>query len=118
MGEGARLDDVRQSDEILRRVEAVVAGLLATGAGAPDIRGVADALGTSVRTLQRRLRSEGVSYADVVQRTRCAEARALLRSRSRIGDVARQLGYSDPAHFTRAFQRWMGLTPREYRRRA
>jgi AraC-like DNA-binding protein len=36
--------------------------------------------------------------------------------RRRIGDIARILAYSDHAHFTRAFQRWTGLTPREFRR--
>lgn len=96
----------------------MIGTLLARGDGHPDIHRVADRLGTSVRTLQRRLRSDGVTYADVVQRTRCAEARELLRQDGRIGDVARQLGYSDPAHFTRAFQRWTGVTPREFRRRA
>jgi AraC-like DNA-binding protein len=40
----------------------------------------------------------------------------LANLRDKIGDVARALGYSDPAHFTRAFRRWTGLTPRDFRR--
>src|SRR5262245_6318699 len=35
----------------------------------------------------------------------------------KIGDIAGVLGYTDPGHFTRAFRRWTGLTPREFRRR-
>ncbi len=98
------------------QVLEVVARLLAEGA--PDIRTVASAVSTSARTLQRRLHGAGLTYAGLVQRARCEAARRLLaKSDQTVGDVARMLGYSDPAHFARAFQRWTGLTPREFRRR-
>jgi AraC-like DNA-binding protein len=104
--------------DVGQRAQQVVSMLLASGSGYPDIQLVADRLGTSVRTLQRQLRATGVTYATVVQQVRCAAARQMLKeSRRRISDVARQLGYSDPAHFTRAFQRWTGDTPRDFRRR-
>jgi AraC-like DNA-binding protein len=109
---GSRTSD----DDLVRRVEAMLAIITAGDGGYADIRRVAVALGTSVRTLQRRLRSEGATFAAVVRRTRCAEAIALLHESGRVGDVARRLGYSDTAHFTRAFHRWTGLTPREFRR--
>ncbi|HYU90579.1 MAG TPA: helix-turn-helix transcriptional regulator, partial [Gemmatimonadales bacterium] len=74
-------------------------------------------MGTSVRTLQRLLRATGVTYAGVVQQARYAAARDMLKDHGRkIGDVARMLGYSDPAHFTRAFERWTGTSPRDFRR--
>jgi AraC-like DNA-binding protein len=100
-----------------RRVrEIVVTGLL--DGGAPDIRAVASMVSTSARTLQRRLRGAGLTYAGLVQQARCeAASRMLLESDQTVSDVARTLGYSDPAHFTRAFQRWTGLTPRGFRRR-
>jgi AraC-like DNA-binding protein len=41
----------------------------------------------------------------------------LADSAAAIGQIARNLGYSDPAHFTRAFQRWTGCTPRDFRDR-
>jgi AraC-like DNA-binding protein len=73
-------------------------------------------MGTSVRTLQRRLRATGLTYTEIAQRARCAEAQRMLKDwRPRIGDIARALGYSDAAHFTRAFQRWTGQTPRAFR---
>jgi AraC-like DNA-binding protein len=96
--------------------EIVVTGLV--DGGAPDIREVASRVSTSARTLQRRLRGAGLSYAGLVQQARCeAASRMLLESDQSVSDVARTLGYSDPAHFTRAFHRWTGLTPREFRRR-
>ena len=100
-----------------RRVrEIVVTGLL--DGGAPDIRDVARMVSTSARTLQRRLRRAGLTYAGLVQQARCeAASRMLLESDQSVSDVARTLGYSDPAHFTRAFHRWTGLTPRGFRRR-
>ena len=100
-----------------RRVrEIVVTGLL--DGGAPDIREVASMVSTSARTLQRRLRGAGLTYAGLVQQARCeAASRMLLESDQSVSDVARTLGYSDPAHFTRAFHRWTGLTPRGFRRR-
>ena len=91
--------------------------LFEAGGRSPEIQSVAAEMGTSVRTLQRRLRATGSTYGDVVQRTRCAAAQQLLKDRRRrIGEIARKLGYSDHAHFTRAFQRWTGVTPREFRR--
>jgi AraC-like DNA-binding protein len=99
-------------------VQEVVAVLLASGSGYPDIQLVAARIGTSVRTLQRRLRAAGKSYGRTVHQARFTAARRMLKERrAKIADVAQRLGYSDPAHFTRAFLRWTGVTPREFRRR-
>jgi AraC-like DNA-binding protein len=99
-----------------RDVRQIVRGLL--GDGRPDIRVIADAFRVSARTLQRRLREADLTYAGVVAEARCDMARKMLDVPApKIADVARALGYSDAAHFTRAFLRWTGLTPREYRRR-
>jgi AraC-like DNA-binding protein len=98
----------------LRRV---VTGLLPDGC--PDVRLVAGAVGMSIRTLQRRLHAERLTFAGVVAAARFAEARRMLRDpRRKIIDIALDLGYSDPSHFTRAFERWAGMAPREFRRRA
>jgi AraC-like DNA-binding protein len=98
-------------------VQQIVAALLPTGY--PDVRVVAEVVRMSPRTLQRRLRDEGLTFAGVVARTRCEVARHLLVDPDRkVIDVALDLGYSDPAHFTRAFTRWTGLPPRDFRRHA
>ena len=104
------------ADGVGRTVQRIVAALLPEGY--PDIHLVSKAVSLSPRTLQRRLHAEGLTFARVVARTRFAEARRLLDDPTRkVIDVALDLGYSDPAHFTRAFGRWTGLPPREFRRR-
>jgi AraC-like DNA-binding protein len=103
--------------DVARHVRQLVNVLIASGGGSLDIRTVAASLGTSVRTLQRRLEEMGLTYAGIMQQVRCASARKLLRNdRRTIGEIAHRLGYSDHAHFTRAFQRWTGSTPRDFRR--
>ena len=79
---------------------------------------VARALGVSVRSLQRRLAEEGRSYHGLVDETRKdAAERYLSNSSLSIGEVAFLLGYSEAAAFHRAFRRWSGATPQEFRRR-
>jgi len=100
-------------------VQQIITKLLAGASRAANIDIVAETMGTSVRTLQRRLRGMGLTYSKVVQRARHSAAQRLLTDKGAgIGEIARALGYSDPAHFTRAFQRWTGSTPREFRARS
>jgi AraC-like DNA-binding protein len=107
----------KPADDVGGAVQQVVTALLPVQY--PDIHLVAEAVRMSPRTLQRRLRLEGLTYAGVVARARCETARQLLGDPKRkVIDVAFDLGYSDPAHFTRAFTRWTGQAPREFRRHA
>ena len=74
-------------------------------------------MGTSVRTLQRRLNRNGLTYSELVDRVRHKEACRLLQAKDRsIAEIAIQLGYSDPSHFSRAFRRWERRSPRGYQR--
>jgi AraC-like DNA-binding protein len=71
----------------------------------------------SKRTLQRKLREAGTSYSSVLGHARFKVASRLLRDPGmKITEIAKRLGYSDVSHFTRAFRRIAGLTPRDYRR--
>ncbi|QQE67509.1 hypothetical protein GFS31_42220 (plasmid) [Leptolyngbya sp. BL0902] len=82
----------------------------------PDIALVAAASGLSVRTLQRILAEAGLTYSKLVDRVRFNRAIALLQQPEvKLLDIAGELGYTDPANFTRAFKRWAGISPREYR---
>jgi AraC-like DNA-binding protein len=89
---------------------------LSYGEDYPSVRQTADFVGMSVRTLQRDLAAAGVSHEVLVAQTRFATAAAVLeRTNAKILDLALNLGYSDHANFTRAFRRWAGCSPQEYR---
>jgi AraC-like DNA-binding protein len=91
---------------------------LSCGDDYPNVQQTAAFVGTSVRTLQRRLAAGGVSHEALVAETRLAAAATLLeRTNGTILGIALSLGYSDHANFTRAFRRWAGCPPLEYRMR-
>lgn len=78
---------------------------------------VAALVGTSARTLQRRLDEQGTTYSEVLDEVRQRVAlERLLQSDATITEIAHDLGYSDSAHFARAFRRWAGISPLELRR--
>jgi AraC-like DNA-binding protein len=82
----------------------------------PDVDQAARIMGTSVRTLQRALSTAGVTYSKVVEHARLeAAAEMLINSKLRIIDIAYNLGYQDPSHFSRAFRRVSGRSPRDFR---
>jgi AraC-like DNA-binding protein len=82
------------------------------------IEDAATSLGLSVRTLQRRLTEAGLSYTALRNQVRLEKASRLIQDPdAQLIDVAYQLGFSDPGHFTRAFKRWTGLAPRQFRQR-
>ncbi len=84
--------------------------------GHPTVDLAAEIAGTTVRTLQRRLGQHGLTYSDILARVRFDAAKHLLHDRElKVSDAAYALGYSDPAHFTRAFRRIAGVSPRRYR---
>jgi AraC-like DNA-binding protein len=82
----------------------------------PTRERVAKRLNISARTLQRRLNDWGVTFEELIDEYRRDRAlRLLMRADHSILEIAYSLGYSDPAHFTRAFKRWTGVSPRIYR---
>lgn len=84
--------------------------------GVPTIKMAAKALGLAERTMQRRLADKGVSYNKVVDRCRERLATHLLRnSEQSLVEIAFLTGFSDQSAFNRAFRRWHGVTPKDYR---
>jgi AraC-like DNA-binding protein len=84
--------------------------------GQPTIKTVARALGASTRTLQRRLREEGVGFAELLDTFRRRMAAELLQRHDlAVYEIAFLLGYSEPSTFFRAFRRWTGMSPLQYR---
>ncbi len=83
--------------------------------GRPTIQATAAAVGLHVRTLERRLDKWGIPYSALLDQARQARALELLRTgHHSMTDIALLLGYSEHAHFTRAFRRWTGMSPRQY----
>ena len=77
---------------------------------------IAKVLGMSARTLQRRLEALGVAYSDLVDEMRRAISTSYLADRElALCEVAYLLGFAEQSSFTRAFKRWTGRTPTEYR---
>jgi AraC-like DNA-binding protein len=101
-------------ESLSRRVADRLAATLPEGANVHD---VARALHLSARTLQRRLEQEGTRFGEVLDGVRLDAARRLLADRTiTLGDVAFRLGFADLATFSRAFKRWTGQPPGQWRR--
>jgi len=87
--------------------------------GPPGEQQVARSLHLSSRTLQRKLKEEGSTFSGLLQGTRMELARKYLGGPARsVVETAYLLGYSEPSTFSRAFKRWTGLSPAEYRESA
>lgn len=85
--------------------------------GRPGASHIARKLAMSPRTLRRMLRNEGCSFRDVLSNVRRELAFRTLRDPEvPIGEVAFLVGFSDANAFHRAFKRWTGRTPSEFRR--
>ncbi|WP_069160410.1 AraC family transcriptional regulator [Nocardia altamirensis] len=84
----------------------------------PDQLTVATLLFMSPRTLSRRLRDEGTSFRSLVEEVRQVMSEELLtRTDMTTEQVAARLGYAESASFIRAFRRWKGCPPQEFRGR-
>ena len=89
------------------------------GTGRADVGAVAAALRVSSRTLQRRLKDEGTSYAQLLDDARRDLAQRYVADRSpALSEVALLLGFADQTTFHRAFVRWTGSAPGAFRRAA
>lgn len=85
--------------------------------GEVPIAGVAAQLGLPVRTLQRRLQAQGISYSQLVDNVRRALAQQYLAEPGiSLAQCAMRLGYSEQSAFTHAFKRWTGETPHGWRK--
>jgi len=113
------LDDVLsrmpRGDEFVEPVRKTIAQLMKDGG--PKLARAAKTLGVSPRTLQRQLRTHGIDFKELVEDTRHRFALDYLKDRDNtLTEIAFLLGYSEVSAFNRAFKRWTGTTPMEYRR--
>lgn len=106
---------VGEIDNVAERVRALLAD---TDRAYPDLATVAARLHLSGRTLKRKLQQRDLSFLQLLDEARKRDGLRLLADRTLgVGDVAERMGYSDPASFTRAFRKWTGQTPTDWRRR-
>lgn len=97
-----------------QRVRSAIEALLPDGE--PSAQSIAEALNLSPRSLQRHLADEGYRYDLLL--SQCRQNLALLHMsdpRSSLSEIACLLGFGDVDNLSRAFKRWTGLTPEQYR---
>ncbi|MEH6581243.1 MAG: AraC family transcriptional regulator [Halioglobus sp.] len=82
----------------------------------PDEAAVADALTMSARTLRRQLSALDTSYRELLDQVRAELAQQYLQNSGlKVEQVALLLGYTETTNFRRAFKRWLGVSPQDYR---
>ena len=81
-----------------------------------DIKSVAKTINTSPRSLQRHLQQDQTSYSQLLDNLRYELAmQKIAHTDLEFQAITQELGYSSPGHFTRAFKRWTGKTPTQFR---
>jgi AraC-like DNA-binding protein len=84
--------------------------------GYPDVQSIAERLEISVRSLQRQLNEADLTYSRLIEQVRFDRSVQLLSDPTiKLADISAELGYTDAANFTRAFRRWTGVSPRDFR---
>ena len=110
---GEYLSQFRKSDVVDRAKARLVEQL---PSGNPTQESLASALNLSVITLQRKLHERDTSFTKILEDTRRELASEYMHKKSMSNkEIAYLLGFSEPSNFSRAFKRWTGLSPSEYR---
>lgn len=111
----ALLKELEGSKTLRGRVEALIMPILHTGDVSVDT--IASKLATSRQTLYRNLKDEGVTFEQVLDTLRHRMALDYIAAKKvSVNETTYLVGFSDPASFSRAFKRWTGKSPRDYRR--
>jgi AraC-like DNA-binding protein len=110
------LSAMPREDGLLGSIRKAIAESMCDGD--PTLVRVAKKMATGPRTLQRRLKDYGSDFKKLVEDTRRRLSLTYLRDHNNsLTEVAFLLGYSELSAFNRAFKRWTGSTPLDYRRR-
>jgi AraC-like DNA-binding protein len=107
------LAEMARNNEHTRAVTKIILSRLDDEALSIDK--VAEDLAVSVRTLQNRLKDEGVLFSDLLKDVRERLAKKYLRENYSVEDITYLLGFSEPSVFRKAFKKWVGVTPRQFR---
>ncbi len=110
-----KVKNIQQESGIIHRVNQL---LQRSDLATVSLESLADALCMSPRTLRRQLQLQAVSYKSLLEAQRKKTAVKLIsRSDITLDDLASRLGYRDTSSFSRAFKKWFGLSPNQYRER-
>ena len=115
----ARVEEEKRGIEasafkIAADVESLIKDALPSGI--PGIAQIGAHMGMSSRTLTRRLSDSGFTFRGLVRQTQEKIAKGLLSNTSdTVSEIAFQTGFSEQSAFSRAFKRWTGQSPLEYR---
>src|SRR5690554_310915 len=84
--------------------------------GKVGVETVSGQLNMSRYTLHKKLRQEGLTFASLLEQVRREQAITYMKDKTKpLVEIAEQLGFSELSAFSRAFKRWMGTPPAEYR---
>ena len=101
-------------NDISAQVKSKIIELLPSGNISEDH--IASSLNKSLRSLQRKLAEQGYSYKRLLEVTKQELAKQYVEdSKYSINEVTYLLGFTEPSNFSRAFKRWTGVSPSEYR---
>lgn len=104
------------ADKLLKDASHLIRDALPSGI--PFAGEIGKHMGMSTRTLSRRLSEKGTTYRQLVQDTQHQISIDLLTNTSEtVSEIAFQTGFSEQSAFNRAFKRWTGMSPLEYRKR-
>ncbi|MDF1781771.1 MAG: AraC family transcriptional regulator [Alcanivoracaceae bacterium] len=104
-----------EKQDLVTQVSRLIAELLESGHA--NLEEVAARLGIKPRQLRTRLADAGTNFNQLVAEYRCKLAKRLLAgTEESIDEIVYLTGFSEPSTFYRAFKRWVGMTPIEYRK--
>ena len=108
------LGNLETDQAISRKVSLALTRELA--GNVPTVEIIAKHMATSVRSLQSVLKNERTTFKLLLAQTRQRLAEERLRDKSlSIGEVSFLIGFSEPSAFHRAFKKWTGYTPGDFR---
>ena len=104
------------TSKLVRDVELLIKDALPSGI--PSIVQIGEHIGMSNRTLTRRLSENGITFRDLIRKTQEQISKDLLKNTTQSpAEIAFETGFSEQSAFNRAFKRWTGLTPVEFRKK-
>lgn len=109
------LSEIADEVPLVAQTKSAIAQALSEGT--PKMAEIARDLGLSARSFHRRLSEHGMSFQTLTEETRRDLAEGLLRDNGHsLAEIAFLTGFAEQSSFTRAFKRWVGVTPASYRK--